>query len=182
MREGLSKKVATRRIWLVDMPGLLTDNMNDWLNPRQAQYARPAAESRGWRRDMDAISLAEAVRRVHPTMLIGASTAAGSFTQEIVEEMAAHTGRPVMGHVSNAMLYPGFLGAIVCRALRISDRMLAAAANAVSSLVVVRLPGASLLPQVDNLRLVSMTVAVAFADFKGHHDAIILHAVVNDEP
>ena len=210
VREGLSKKVATRRIWLVDLPGLLTDNMNDRLNPRQAQYARPAAESRGWRRDMDAISLAEVVRRVHPTMLIGASTAAGSFTQEIVEEMAAHTERPiifplsspapvaeaapadliawtdgraliatgspfapvthkgvtyVIAHVSNAMLYPGLaLGAIVCRALRISDGMLAAAANAVSSLVAVRLPGASLLPQVDNLRSVSMTVAVAVAE------------------
>jgi malate dehydrogenase (oxaloacetate-decarboxylating) len=41
---------------------------------------------------------------------------------------------------------------------------LAAAANAVSSLVAVRLPGASLLPQVDDLRSVSMTVAVAVAE------------------
>ena len=42
--------------------------------------------------------------------------------------------------------------------------MLAAAANAVSSLVAVRLPGASLLPLVDDLRSVSMTVAVAVAE------------------
>jgi malate dehydrogenase (oxaloacetate-decarboxylating) len=42
--------------------------------------------------------------------------------------------------------------------------MLAAAANAVSSLVAVRMPGASLLPQVDDLRSVSMTVAVAVAE------------------
>jgi malate dehydrogenase (oxaloacetate-decarboxylating) len=42
--------------------------------------------------------------------------------------------------------------------------MFAAAANAVSSLVAVRLPGASLLPHVDDLRNVSLTVAVAVAE------------------
>ena len=63
------------------------------------------------------------------------------------------------------MLYPGLgLGAIVSRARRISNGMLAAAANAISSLVAVRLPGASLLPYVDNLRSVSLTVALAVAE------------------
>jgi malate dehydrogenase (oxaloacetate-decarboxylating) len=67
--------------------------------------------------------------------------------------------------VNNAMLYPGLcLGAIVARARRISDGMFIAAANAVSSLVAVRQPGASLLPHVDNLRSVSATVAVAVAE------------------
>jgi malate dehydrogenase (oxaloacetate-decarboxylating) len=42
--------------------------------------------------------------------------------------------------------------------------MIAAAANAVSSLVTVRQPGASLLPQMDDLRSVSATVAVAVAE------------------
>jgi malate dehydrogenase (oxaloacetate-decarboxylating) len=42
--------------------------------------------------------------------------------------------------------------------------MFAAAANAVSSLVAVRMPGASLLPHFDNLRRVSMTVALAVAE------------------
>jgi malate dehydrogenase (oxaloacetate-decarboxylating) len=71
----------------------------------------------------------------------------------------------VIGQVNNAMLYPGLcLGAIVSRSSRISDNMFAAAANAVSSLVAVRLPGASLLPHVDDLRIVSLTVAVAVAE------------------
>jgi malate dehydrogenase (oxaloacetate-decarboxylating) len=71
----------------------------------------------------------------------------------------------VIGQVNNAMLYPGLcLGAIVSKARRISDGMFAAAANAVSSLVAVRLPGASLLPHVDDLRKVSLTVAVAVAE------------------
>jgi len=71
----------------------------------------------------------------------------------------------VVAQVNNAMLYPGLcLGAIVSRARRISDDMLAAAANAVSSLVTVRQPGGPLLPHVDDLRSVSMTVAVAVAE------------------
>jgi malate dehydrogenase (oxaloacetate-decarboxylating) len=74
----------------------------------------------------------------------------------------------VIGQANNAMLYPGLvLGAIVSRAYRLSDGMLAAAANAVSSLVAVRQPGASLLPHVDNLRSVSTTVAVAVAEAAG---------------
>jgi malate dehydrogenase (oxaloacetate-decarboxylating) len=42
--------------------------------------------------------------------------------------------------------------------------MFAAAASAVSSLVTVRQPGASLLPHIDDLRSVSLTVAVAVAE------------------
>jgi malate dehydrogenase (oxaloacetate-decarboxylating) len=209
-REGMSKQEGCRRVWCVDVQGLLTDDMGDRLRDYQAPYARPAAEVRRWKREGKAIGLAEVVRRVRPTMLIGASTIGGAFTEAIVREMAACTDRPiifalsnptpqaeatptelitwtdgralivtgspfapvthkgvtyVVGQASNAMLYPGLcLGAIVSRARQISDLMLAAAANAVSSLVAVRLPGASLLPQVDDLRSVSMTVAVAVAE------------------
>jgi malate dehydrogenase (oxaloacetate-decarboxylating) len=70
-----------------------------------------------------------------------------------------------VAQVNNAMLYPGLgLGAIVSRASRMSDGMFAAAASAVSSLVTVRQPGASLLPHIDDLRSVSATVAVAVAE------------------
>jgi len=63
------------------------------------------------------------------------------------------------------MLFPGLgLGAIVSRSRLISVGMLAAAANALSSLVAVRLPGASLLPYIDDLRSVTVTVAVAVAE------------------
>jgi malate dehydrogenase (oxaloacetate-decarboxylating) len=63
------------------------------------------------------------------------------------------------------MLYPGLgLGAIVSRARRISAGMIVAAANAISSLVAVRVQGASLLPHVDDLREVSMSVALAVAE------------------
>jgi malate dehydrogenase (oxaloacetate-decarboxylating) len=62
-------------------------------------------------------------------------------------------------------LYPGLgLGTIVSRARHISVGMLAAAANALSSLVAVRMAGASLLPHIDDLRSVTVTVAVAVAE------------------
>src|ERR1700693_4364522 len=71
----------------------------------------------------------------------------------------------VIGQVNYAMLYTRLrLGTIVSRARRISDVMFAAAASAVSSLVAVRQPGASLLPHIDDLRSVSVTVAEAVAE------------------
>ena len=212
IREGLPREQASARFWLVDTDGLLIDDMGDRVHDYQAPYVRPHAEVKRWKRNGpgDIIDLAEVVRQVRPTMLIGASTVAGAFTEAIVREMAKHCERPivfplsnpapmaeatpadliawtegraliatgsafqpvtyrgvtyVIGQVNNAMLYPGLcLGAIVSRARRISDNMFAAAANAVSSLVAVRLPGASLLPHVDDLRIVSLTVAVAVAE------------------
>lgn len=69
-----------------------------------------------------------------------------------------------IGQCNNALLYPGLgLGAVVVRARRISDGMLHAAAEAVAGLVDVSVPGASLLPHVDDMRTVSATVAVAVA-------------------
>jgi len=71
----------------------------------------------------------------------------------------------VIGQLNNAMLYPGVgLGAIVSRARYISTGMLVAAANAISSLVAVRLAGSTLLPHIEDLRSVTVTVAVAVAE------------------
>jgi malate dehydrogenase (oxaloacetate-decarboxylating) len=208
--EGLSQAEAARRFWCVDSAGLLTDDMGDRLSDYQAAYARPGAEVRTWKRDdtESIISLAEVVRQVHPTMLIGTSGVGSAFTEAIIKEMAAHTDRPiifplsvssaeaipahliawtdgralivtgapfapvthrgithVIGQANNSKLYPGLcLGAIVSQARSISDKMLTAAANALSSLVVAHQPGAPMLPHIDNLRDVSMTVAVAVAE------------------
>ena len=98
VREGLSTEDAARRIWCVDRHGLLTAGMDGQLHDYQAAYARPSAESHAWKRDADGngVDLAEVVRRVKPTMLIGASTVGGSFTEAIVRDMAAHTERPII--------------------------------------------------------------------------------------
>jgi malate dehydrogenase (oxaloacetate-decarboxylating) len=69
-----------------------------------------------------------------------------------------------IGQANNALIYPGIgLGTVVSRANRVTDAMLLTAAEAVAGLVDVRRPGAGLLPDVENLRASSATVAVAVA-------------------
>jgi malate dehydrogenase (oxaloacetate-decarboxylating) len=55
------------------------------------------------------------------------------------------------------------LGTIVARAAHVTDGMLLAAAEAIAELVDVTRPGAGLLPEVENLRATSASVAVAVA-------------------
>jgi malate dehydrogenase (oxaloacetate-decarboxylating) len=69
-----------------------------------------------------------------------------------------------IAQANNALVFPGLgLGVTVARASRITDRMIAAAADAVARLSNATTPGAPLLPPVDNLRAVSAAVAVAVA-------------------
>jgi malate dehydrogenase (oxaloacetate-decarboxylating) len=69
-----------------------------------------------------------------------------------------------IAQANNALVFPGLgLGVTVARAGRITDRMIAAVADAVAGLSDARTPGAPLLPPVDDLRRVSATVAVAVA-------------------
>jgi malate dehydrogenase (oxaloacetate-decarboxylating) len=98
VQEGLSSQEAARRFWCVDRRGLLTTGRADPLPGYQADYARPQAEVKGWQLGGNGLgpNLAEVVRRVKPTMLIGASAAAGSFTEPVVRQMAANTERPVI--------------------------------------------------------------------------------------
>jgi malate dehydrogenase (oxaloacetate-decarboxylating) len=69
-----------------------------------------------------------------------------------------------IGQANNALIYPGIgLGTIVSRASHVTDGMLRAASEAIAALVDVSRPGAGLLPEVENLRAVSASVAVAVA-------------------
>jgi malate dehydrogenase (oxaloacetate-decarboxylating) len=69
-----------------------------------------------------------------------------------------------IAQANNALIFPGLgLGVTVARARRISDPMLAAAADAVAELSDATTPGAALLPPVENLRTVSAAVGIAVA-------------------
>ncbi|WP_329320013.1 MULTISPECIES: NAD-dependent malic enzyme [unclassified Streptomyces] len=66
------------------------------------------------------------------------------------------------GQANNALVYPGLgLGTLVSGADRVTAGMLIAAAEAVAGQVDVSAPGASLLPEVENLRASTATTAVA---------------------
>lgn len=96
IEDGLTPDQARSRFWMLDVDGLLTSDRRD-LTPSQAVYARGDA--------LDGIpahaGLADVVRAVRPTALIGLSTATGAFTEEIVREMAAHVDRPIILPLSN---------------------------------------------------------------------------------
>jgi malate dehydrogenase (oxaloacetate-decarboxylating) len=78
------------------------------------------------------------------------------------EPVAYHGVDYKIGQANNALVYPGLgLGAVVARAEHVTPGMIRAAAEAVAGLVDTTTPGASLLPEVSNLRAVSATVAVA---------------------
>ena len=100
VRTGASAAQARSQVWLVDVHGLVTDDMADLPDYQQA-YARPAAEVTDWTRTDDKIDLLTVIQQVHPTILIGTSTAHGAFTQEIVEALCAGVERPILLPLSN---------------------------------------------------------------------------------
>jgi malate dehydrogenase (oxaloacetate-decarboxylating) len=79
------------------------------------------------------------------------------FTPVVHGDQAYH-----IAQANNALVFPGLgLGVTVARASRISNRMIAAAADAVAELSNATTRGAPLLPAINDLRSVSAAVAVA---------------------
>ena len=95
MQQGLSSEEAKQHIYLVDKQGLLTNDMTD-LTEGQQFFARSTSDLQ-----VPLPTLQAAVSAIQPTILIGTSTQAGAFTEEIVKEMAAHTERPIIFPLSN---------------------------------------------------------------------------------
>ncbi len=99
--EGLTQQEARLRLWLVDIGGLLHARRTD-LESFNKDYAQPFDRVADWDGARDGkITLEEVVRRVRPTILIGASAQRGAFTESIVREMAAHVERPIIFPLSN---------------------------------------------------------------------------------
>ena len=89
-----------------------------------------------------------------------ALVAAGSPFAPVTYEGRAYQ----IAQANNALIFPGLgLGVTVARASRITDGMLAAAADTVAALSDATTVGASLLPSIDQLRMVSAAVGVAVA-------------------
>jgi malate dehydrogenase (oxaloacetate-decarboxylating)(NADP+) len=83
---------ARKLVWMCDSKGLVTTTREGKLDEHKIPYARdeePAAE------------LLEVVRRVKPTVIIGASGHPHTFNEEVVREMHRHCKQPVIFALSN---------------------------------------------------------------------------------
>ncbi len=97
--EGLSEQAARERIWVVDVVGLLTDDRTD-LSAEQREFAQPSRRVAHWGLSGPA-QLGDVVHHVDVGVLLGLSTAAGAFTEDIVRELAGKTERPIIFPLSN---------------------------------------------------------------------------------
>jgi malate dehydrogenase (oxaloacetate-decarboxylating)(NADP+) len=89
--KGLSPEAARGRISMFDINGLLEPSRTD-LSEEQTVYAHKAAPTR---------ELLEAIETLKPSILIGASTKGGAFTQAVVETMSRINPRPIIFALSN---------------------------------------------------------------------------------
>lgn len=101
VHKGLSEEEACKRIWLIDRPGLLTDDMPD-LAFFQKPYARSKEEVKDWKcQSENQIGLLDVINNIKPTVLIGCSTVQGAFNRDIVTKMAEYVGHPLIFPLSN---------------------------------------------------------------------------------
>jgi len=99
--EGLSEAEARQRIYAFNRHGLLVEGC-EGIRPGQEPLVRKKADVEGWKlTGSGAISLLDVARNATITILVGVSAQPGSFTEEIVREMASHTAQPIIFPLSN---------------------------------------------------------------------------------
>ncbi len=88
--EGLDEREARERLWFVDKDGQVVKSRTD-LMPHNVPYAHDEPQR----------SFVEAIDAHKPHVLIGATGAPGTFTEEALSKMATHHERPVVLALSN---------------------------------------------------------------------------------
>jgi malic enzyme len=100
-REGADRETIARAIVMLDTHGLVHVGRTP-LDPDKLEFALSpdAMAAYGFEGD-GPFDLETVVRHVQPTMLIGTTGTAGSFTEEAIREMASHTRIPIVLPLSN---------------------------------------------------------------------------------
>jgi malate dehydrogenase (oxaloacetate-decarboxylating) len=98
---GLSEVEARQRFYVVGRHGLVTretPNLEDF----QLAFAQAPDRAAGWKLEQPGkVGLMDVVRNLRPTVLIGVSGQAGSFSEAVVREMGKHVERPIIFPLSN---------------------------------------------------------------------------------
>ncbi|XP_060092558.1 NADP-dependent malic enzyme [Heteronotia binoei] len=90
-KEGTPKEEAIKKIWMVDSKGLIVKGRAS-LTPAKQQFAHQHEEMK---------NLEDIVRKLKPTVLIGAAAIGGAFTHNILKDMASFNKRPIIFALSN---------------------------------------------------------------------------------
>ena len=98
--EGMEEVEARKHFFLLDSKGLLHTARTN-LTPVQQEFAQPLEVVSSWRGNNEQITLAEVIKNVSATILIGVSSHPGQFTEQIIREMARKVERPVVFPLSN---------------------------------------------------------------------------------
>lgn len=98
---GVSAETAKAGEWLVDSVGLVHMGRND-LSSEKKLFAQTVERAKSLGMDLSKpVDLAEVIRKVKPTVLIGASGQPGTFSESIVKEMSRHAEKPIIFPLSN---------------------------------------------------------------------------------
>jgi len=89
--EGLAESAARERCWTVDSRGLVVKSRTD-LAEHKLPYAHDHAPVGDF---------LTAIKTLKPTAIIGVAAVGGTFTQEVLEEMARINQRPIVFALSN---------------------------------------------------------------------------------
>ena len=99
--EGADESTIRRALFAVDSQGLLHDGRTV-AEPHKRELMLPSAVLSELGLDPSAnLTPLEEIRAVKPTILVGATARAGTFTQELLECMARHVERPIIFALSN---------------------------------------------------------------------------------
>nr|XP_031860408.1 uncharacterized protein CI109_004018 [Kwoniella shandongensis]KAA5527480.1 hypothetical protein CI109_004018 [Kwoniella shandongensis] len=98
--KSLSEEEAASKFWLIDKYGLIKkslgkDKIRDEI---EESFIR---DEKDWKDGEEETGLLEVVKKVKPTVLIGTSTHAGAFTEEVIKEMSKNVDRPIIFPLSN---------------------------------------------------------------------------------
>jgi malic enzyme len=99
--DGADEATIKRALFALDSQGLLHDGRT-MDEPHKVELALPRAIMTEYGLDPNvAHTPLDVVRAVKPTIIVGATARANTFTQEMIELMARHTDRPIVMPLSN---------------------------------------------------------------------------------
>lgn len=101
--DNVSEADANKRFYLIDRFGLIKESLGpDKIRDGIQEFVRSDSEWEGVpTNERGEVELLEVVKKVRPTVLIGCSTKAGAFTEQVVKEMGKGTDRPIILPLSN---------------------------------------------------------------------------------